>query len=65
MKMKIGDQINVLLPRHADDAEQFVKAAIVDVREDAIQVEYYSQRDRQWKTLWIDMDNLSYTQEMK
>jgi hypothetical protein len=64
MKMKIGDQINVLLPWYADDAEQFVKAAIVDIRKDAIQIEYYSNRDER-KTLWIDMDNLAYTQEMK
>lgn len=64
MNMQIGDQMNVLLPWYADDFEQVVKAAIIDIRKDAIQVEYYSNRDGR-KTLWIDMDNLTYTQEMK
>jgi hypothetical protein len=66
--MKIGEQIYVLLPWYiqcADDTEPFVKAVIVNVRDDAIQIEYYSNSDERNTYLWIDMNNLSYTQEMK
>jgi hypothetical protein len=66
--MKIGDQINVLLPWYiqcVDDTEPFVLAVIVDIRDDAVQVEYYSNSDERNTYLWIDMDNLAYTQEMK
>ena len=66
--MKIGDRIHVLLPWYVqtvDDTEPFVKATIVDVRDDAIQIEYYSNRDERKTYLWIDMDNLAYTQEME
>jgi hypothetical protein len=66
--MKIGDKINVLLPWYiqcVDDTEPFVEAAIVDVRDDAIQIEYYSNSDERNTYLWIDMDNLAYMQEMK
>jgi len=69
--MKIGDKIHVLLPWYTqctDDTSPYFDAVIVDARDDdgvkpaAVKVEYvtlYGRRD-----LWIDMDNLSYTQDM-
>ena len=66
--MQIGDKINVLLPYHIqciDDTEPFVLAVIVGIRDDAVQVKYYSNRDERKTYLWIDMDNLAYTQEMR
>lgn len=65
--MKIGDKIHVLLPYYiqcVDDTEPYVSAVIVDVRDDAVQIEYYSNSDERNTYLWIDVDNLSYTQEM-
>lgn len=66
--MQIGDKIHVLLPYHIqciDDTEPFVLAVIVDIRDDAVQVEYYSNSDERNTYLWIDMDNLAYMQEMR
>jgi hypothetical protein len=66
--MNIGDKIHVLMPYHIqriDDTEPFVLAAIVDIRDDAVQIEYYSNWEETNTRLWIDMDNLAYTQEMK
>jgi hypothetical protein len=63
--MKIGDKIYVLLPWYTqctDDTGPYVYATVLAVKSDEIQVGYdtpYGMRD-----LWIDMDNLSYTQDM-
>ena len=64
--MKIGDQIHVLLPYYiqcVDDTEPYVSAAIVDVRDDAVQIEYYSNSDERNTYLWVDLDDLAYVQE--
>ena len=61
--MKIGDKIHVLLPYHiqrTDNVEPFVPAVIVDVRDDAVKVEYYSNSEERKCDLWIDMDDLAY-----
>lgn len=64
--MKIGDQIHVLLPYYiqcVDDTEPYVSAVIVDVRDDAVQIEYYSNSDERNTYLWVDLDDLAYVQE--
>ena len=64
--MKIGDQIHVLLPYYiqcVDDTEPYVSAVVVDVRDDAVQIEYYSNSDERNTYLWVDLDDLAYVQE--
>ena len=63
--MKIGDQIHVLLPYYiqcSDDTGPYVHATVLSVKSDEIQVEYDTPHGK--LDLWIDMDNLSYTQDM-
>ena len=64
--MKIGDHIHVLLPWYTqctDDTEPYVHATVISVKSDEIQIEYDTPNGR--RDLWIDMDNLAYTQEME
>jgi len=64
--MKINDQIYVLLPWYiqcVDDTEPYVHATVISIRPDEIQIEYDTPHGK--RDLWIDINNLAYTQEMK